>query len=505
MDHKEALVELEQRFAEIKDLQAGISILGWDQEVMMPPGGADARANTMATLTTVVHERTTARPLARLVERLHDEREALKPRQRRTVELARRMVKKATAIPSSLAAEIARTESRGLEAWKAARATSDFARFAPLLEHMVDLKREVAKLNHKKRKGSVYDALLDDYEPGATVESIDPVLAELSEMTTALVKHIASSTVVVDTTPLTGDYHAQGQREFAKDVVLAMGVDLARGRLDLSTHPFCGGVGPGDVRMTGRYDPRDLRPGLFGAVHEAGHGLYEQGLDPKRARSPLGGAVSMAVHESQSRLWENQVARSRPFWQHWLPRLAEMFPHLRNVSLDAFWRAVNGMRPSLIRVEADELTYNLHIVLRYEIERDLFEGRLRVRDLPERWNAGMQAKLGIVPENDAVGVLQDIHWAMGAFGYFPTYSLGNLYAAQIMEAARVAMPELDTHIAAGNLRPLVDWLHENVHRHDQVYAAPTLLKKISGKSLSVEPFRRYITHKVEAVFGPMPS
>lgn len=501
MKIKNSFAELERRFAEIKDLQAGLSILGWDQEVVMPPGGAEARANTLAALTTVVHERTTARPLARLVNELHGERDELKPRQRRALELARRTIKKATSIPAALAAEIARAESRGLEAWREARSKSDFSLFASTLEHMVTLKREVARLNRTKRSAPLYDALLDDYEPGATVEQVDELLGELSTLTTELVRHVARSKQRIDTSPLTQSYPADEQREFAREVVVAMGIDLSRGRLDLSTHPFCGGVGPGDVRMTGRYDPKDLRPGLFGAVHEAGHGLYEQGLDPARARSPLGGAASMAVHESQSRLWENQIARSRPFWEHWLPVLAKRFPEVAKFSLDEFWRAVNAMRPTLIRVEADELTYNLHIALRYEIERDLIDGTLHVRDLPARWNEGMEQKLGIRPKDDATGVLQDIHWAMGAFGYFPTYSLGNLYAAQLMEAAREALPDLDAQVARGELLPLREWLFAEIHRHDQLYDAPKLIKRVTGKAPSVEPFRRYITAKVESVFG----
>jgi carboxypeptidase Taq len=280
-----------------------------------------------------------------------------------------------------------------------------------------------------------------------------------------------------------------------------MGIDLTRGRLDLSTHPFCGGVGPDDVRMTARYDRRDMRGGLFGAIHEAGHGLYEQGLDARRVRSPLGGAISMAVHESQSRLWENNVARSRAFWKHWLPRLKRAHPQLKGVTLDGVHRAANEVRPSMIRVEADELTYNLHIILRYEIERDLIEGRLDVADLPDRWNAAMHELLGITPRNDAEGVLQDIHWAMGLFGYFPTYSIGNLYAAQWMETARKEIRGLDGRIEKGQLAPLRQWLHDRIHRHDRIHTADALVKKVTGKPLGTDAFERYITRKIQSVYG----
>jgi carboxypeptidase Taq len=271
--------------------------------------------------------------------------------------------------------------------------------------------------------------------------------------------------------------------------------------MDLSTHPFCGGIGPDDVRMTARYDRKDMRCGLFGVIHEAGHGLYEQGLDTRRLRSPLGGAVSMAIHESQSRLWENNVARGRPFWKHWLPKLKRCHPQLKGVTLDGVYRAANVIRPSMIRVEADELTYNLHIILRYEIERDLIEGRQDVRSLPDRWNTAMHEMLGVTPKDDAEGVLQDIHWAMGLFGYFPTYSIGNLYAAQFMEAARKAIRGLDTKIAAGNLAPLRDWLGKNIHRHDQLYTPAQLVKRVTGKPLGVDAFARHIRGKVKELYS----
>jgi carboxypeptidase Taq len=304
----------------------------------------------------------------------------------------------------------------------------------------------------------------------------------------------------VDLRPFVGNFDVAAQEAFARDVALSMGIDPGRSRMDCSTHPFCGGVGPDDVRMTARYDHKDMRGGLFGVIHEAGHGLYEQGLDARRLRSPLGGAVSMAIHESQSRLWENNVARSRPFWKHWMPKLRRAHPTLKGVTLDAVWAAANALKPSMIRVEADELTYNLHIILRYEIERDLIEGRLEVKDLRDRWNTGMHELLGITPRNDAEGILQDIHWSMGLFGYFPTYSIGNLYAAQFMEAARKDIRGLDGKIAAGNLAPLREWLRTNIHRHDQVYTAAQLVKRVTGKSLGVEAFQRHITKKVRELY-----
>jgi len=494
-----AFAELEQRFSAIKDLSNGLSILSWDQEVMMPSGGAGARAATLAALTEVVHERWTDPALGKLVKRLSRKGADITPRQRRAVELVRVTQERAQAVPADLARRIALAESRGVESWRKARGERDFKLFADDLARMVDLRREQARCIAKR--GKVYDALLARFEPGATMASIDPLLDELVAFSTQLLERVRSSGVTLDTSPLTGRFDVDAQRAFAQEVTAAMGIDAERSRLDTSSHPFCGGVGPGDVRLTTRYDRKDLRGALFGVIHEAGHALYEQGLDGRRARSPLGGAISMGIHESQSRLWENMVGRSRPFWRYWLPRLRRRHAALKGVSLDAMVKAVNAIRPSMIRVEADELTYNLHIALRYRIERDLIEGRLEVRQLPERWNASMHEFLGVVPRHDAEGVLQDIHWASGLFGYFPTYSLGNLYAAQFMAAARKDLRGLDASIAAGDMSRLRDWLGQQIHRHDQVYDADKLVRRVTGKPLGTAAFKQHITAKVKHLYA----
>ncbi len=493
----EAYAELERRYAEIRDVKNGLSILGWDQEVMMPAGGAPARAHTLATLTGVAHGKTTDPALRKLVRSLGRKKD-LPRRKRRAVELVGHEVEKASAIPADLAQELALAESTGLETWRAARAAKDFRRFAPALRRMVELKREIARLT--AGRGRPYDALLDDFEPGATMKQIDPLLGALKDVTVPLLGQVVASRTKVDMSPFVGRFDVAAQAAFARQVALAMGIDPERSRMDLSTHPFCGGIGPDDVRMTGRYDPKDMRGGLFGVIHEAGHGLYEQGLDARRMRSPLGGAVSMAIHESQSRLWENNVARSRPFWKHWLPKLKRAHPRLKGTTLDGVYRAANALAPSMIRVEADELTYNLHIILRYEIERDLVEGRQDVQDLPDRWNTGMEELLGIVPRDDAEGVLQDIHWAMGLFGYFPTYSIGNLYAAQFMEAARKAIRGLDGKIAKGDLGTLREWLRDAIHKHDQLYTPEQLCKRVTGKPLGVDAFARHVRKKVRELY-----
>lgn len=499
---KSDLALLDQQYATLRDLAHAQSMLSWDQEVMMPPGGAEARARSLAALAGALHEKQTAKEHVRLVKQLKKASPDLPARGRRAVEIAAEEVRKATCLPADMATELALAKSKALEGWKAARANNDFKAFAKHLERLLELSREVARLQAPKR--DAYDALLDEYEPGASTAELGPLLDQLEEVTVPLVKRMAKVRPRPASKPLTGTskgtFPLHGQVRFVRQVVEAMGVDFDRARLDTSTHPFCGGDGPGDVRLTGRWNERDLRQGLYGAIHEAGHGLYEQGRSPKLARTPLGGAVSMAIHESQSRLWENMIGRSKPFWRHFLPRAKKLFPEaLGKANLESVWRAANQMTPSMIRVEADELTYNLHIILRTGIERELLDGSLKVKDLPKRWNARMQETLGLTPKTDTEGCLQDIHWSMGAIGYFPTYSIGNLYAAQFMEAARADLPDLDAQVAKGQLLPLREWLQNKIHRHDRLYTAGQVVKRVTGRPLSVDPFATYIEGKVAAL------
>jgi len=493
-----AYAELGHRFGQIKDLQHGLSILGWDHEVMMPSGGEGLRAQSLATLDGVVHQRLSDDGFAKLVQRLSRKSAGLTPRQRRAVELVRRQVDAARAVPAELAHELSLAKSRGVTSWRAAREARDFSIFRSDLERLVDLKRREAR--HLSKRGSLYDALLDQFEPGATMAELDDVVS----LTAPLLKTVLASDAIVDTSPFAGPFAIDDQRAFASDVVSAMGIVADRSRLDLSTHPFCGGVGPTDVRMTTRYDERDLRVGLFGLIHEGGHGLYEQGLDPKRARSPLGGAISMALHESQSRLWENLIARGQPFWTYWLPRLKRRFPghpRLKGVTVKKITRAANEIRPSMIRVEADDLTYNLHIVLRTRLERSLIEGHIEVADLPTHWNDAMTELLGVTPKHDADGVLQDIHWATGLFGYFPTYTIGNLYASQFLEAARKAIRGLDGKLARGEFSVLREWLREQIHSKDQTETAARLVKRVTGRPLDAKALGRDLRRKVTSVYG----
>ncbi|HMB70512.1 MAG TPA: carboxypeptidase M32, partial [bacterium] len=447
---------LVDRWAEIEDISKASQVLEWDQETKMPGGGAEVRGIQLATLAELAHENLVSRDFKHALKGAATTTR-LPTRDAAIVREARREHDRAARVPGSLVEEIARAESVGLEMWRKARRTNRWNEFSRQLVTLVRLKRRLA--DAVGYRDQPYDALLDMYEPDATVAQLDPLFEGLKEVTIPLVQKIARARRRPDRRILTRKYPQEGQLRFVRMVLDAMGFDFDAGRLDLSTHPFCSGFAVGDVRLTTRVNERDLRPCTFGSIHEAGHGLYEQGFDPRLSRTPLGHAISLGVHESQSRLWENIVGRSRPFWAHFLPRLKRVFPEqLKGVKLADFHFAVNEVTPSFIRVEADEVTYNLHIVLRYELEKGLFDGSIRPEKLPQEWNARMKSLLGITPGNDSEGVLQDIHWAMGLYGYFPTYSLGNLYSAQIWKRARRDLPDLEDRIRKGDLVTLRDWL-----------------------------------------------
>lgn len=484
--------QLLDRYAEFQDLTKASQILEWDQETMLPEGGAPARSEHLATLAKVAHEKIVGRDFKRALK--DAEAAKVSPREQAMLREARREHHRAAKIPSELVQEVTRAESRGLAAWRKAYRTSRWSEFESQLATLVRLKRRVA--DAVGYDGVPYDALLDVYEPGATVATLDPLLGELEEATRPLVRKIAASRRRPDPKILLKPFPKEGQLAFGRTVVEAMGFDFTRGRIDLSTHPFCSGFAPGDVRLTTRVYPSDLKPCLFGLIHEAGHGLYEQGLDEKRQRTPIGSAVSLGIHESQSRLWENVVGRSIPFWRHFLPKLQEVFPEqMKGVSLEAFHFAVNEVAPSFVRVEADEVTYNLHIVLRYGIEKGLLDGTIRPKDLPAIWNRRMKDLLGIVPSRDSEGVLQDIHWSMGLFGYFPTYSLGNLYAAQLWERVKRDLPGVESGIAKGHLLPLREWLRKKIHHHGREFSAAQLVRRATGRSPDSRHFVEYVTRK----------
>lgn len=498
------LEPLINRLLEIRRIQSAASVLSWDQETYMPAGGGAARAEQIATLEGLAHEKLVSQEVETLLADWIDPAtgQAAAGWDEPSRSLLRetwRDFSRAKKLPSAFVIRLSRECSLAQQAWVTAREESRFSKFLPSLRTIISLKREEA--DYLGYRNSPYDALLDTYEPGATIGQLAPLFTELRERLVVLLRKVQASGVAVDDTCLHQRFDQAKQIEFGRLVLVAMGYDFERGRLDLSAHPFTTSFHPTDVRVTTRVFEKDLPSCLFSCIHEGGHGLYDQGLDPRYYGSPLGESVSLGIHESQSRLWENCVGRSRAFWHCFYPILQQTFPQqLATVPLDLFYAAINRASPSLIRVEADELTYNLHIMLRVEIEQALIENRVQPDDLPELWNEKMQSYLGIVPEQDAEGVLQDVHWSMGAFGYFPTYTLGNLYAVQFFEQAKQELPQLEEHIAAGQLVPLRRWLEQKIHRWGRMFTPDHLARRVTGKGVSPEPFLHYLEGKYRELY-----
>jgi carboxypeptidase Taq len=384
--------------------------------------------------------------------------------------------------------------------WQEARRDNDFAAFRPWLEKIVALKRQEAEAVGYQTVP--YDALLDEYEPGARTEEITRVFAALRAALVPLVGAITASGRKPRRDLLEREFPVERQKVFGQAAAAAVGFDFDAGRLDVTTHPFCSGIGPGDCRLATRYNQHHFNEGFFGILHEAGHGIYEQGLDPAHSGTPMGTAASLGIHESQSRLWENQVGRGRPFWLHFFPRARQVFlDALRGVSLDDWLFAINDVRPSFIRVEADEATYNVHIILRFELEQALVKGDLAPADVPGAWDEKFAASFGMTPPTPAQGCLQDIHWSFGGLGYFPTYTLGNLYAAQLMEQARRDLGDLDADFRLGEFGRLKAWLNEKVHRPGQCYRPAELCRRVTGRPLSHEPLLAYLRGKYAPLYG----
>ena len=482
---------------EIGQLEATAALLDWDSETYMPKGGLSIRAEQQSLLARLWHERQTDPKLGELLSKLdgkaEDEVAATNIRE------MRRNHKRAVKIPLKLVEQIARVSTVAKDAWVKAREASAFDKFAPHLQELLDLKRQVADAIGYERER--HDALLDEYEPGATTEDLKTLFESLRTPLAKFVGELNEAERKPDPSILDRRFPVETQKLWCRQSAEGIGFSFESGRIDVSAHPFCSGTGPSDVRLTTRYQENFFPSAVFGTLHEAGHGLYEQGLPLEHVFTPRGQAISLGIHESQSRLWENMVGRSRAYWERYYPQCQTVFPEaLEGVSLDEFYGAVNTVRPSLVRVEADEVTYNLHIILRFEIERDLIEQRVAVNDVPEAWNAKMKELLGITPSNDAEGCLQDIHWSMGSFGYFPTYALGNLYAAQFYAAAERAMPDLAEQIRRGEFGALLDWMRTNIHHHGQRYRANELIRNVTGTPLSIEPFMSYIRRKFSPIY-----
>ena len=497
-DTANTLETLKTELATLEDLSQAHSLLSWDQNTYMPDGAAAARAQQMATLSKLSHERLVDPQLGEMLSALKG-RFAEEGDDAALLEVTQRHVARATKLPSDFVEAFSKARSAGQQAWIKARSDADFATFAPHLETLFDFARRQA--DYLGYDDHPYDALHDLYERGSSTAKVKEVFAELRDATVPLVKDVAQKGRGVSDAPVHQPFDESLQEKFGVEVVKDFGYDFERGRLDRTVHPFATGISKYDVRITTRYSEDFLNPALFGTMHEAGHAMYEQGIADAYYRSPLGNAVSLGVHESQSRLWENLVGRSYGFWEYKYPRLQEVFPQqFGEVSLDDFYAAINTLAPSLIRVEADEVTYNLHVMVRFELELALLEGSLSVRDLPDAWNAKYQDYLGLTPPDDAQGCLQDIHWSFGAIGYFPTYTLGNIMSVQLFEAAKRAHPDLEGEIRRGAFGTLLTWLRENIYQHGSKYEPGDLLKRATGSGLDAKPYIDYLNTKFRSLY-----
>ena len=487
---------LRERLAEISDLQRSAGVLGWDQRVMMPPLGTDARANALATLGRIAHERFVDDEIGRLLERLRPYEESLEydSDDASLIRVTRRDWEKQRRVPSELRAEMVRAAARGHLVWAEARAKSDFQQFRPVLETNLELKRRYVECF--EWDDSPYTPLLDDFEPFMTttevVEVFDVVRPALSELVREAPK--------IDASFLRGSFPLDPQREFADRILATIGFEEGAWRIDTTVHPFCTSFSRRDVRLTTRYDEGGLES-FWSTMHEAGHGLYAHGIAPSLERTPLAGAPSLGLNESQSRTWENLVARGRSFWTYWYEALQATFPEqLGDVELDAFLAAINRAEPGLIRVQADETTYSLHIILRFDLERRLIEETLAIDDLPEAWNEGMRELLGVDVPDEARGVLQDVHWSAGGIGYFPTYALGNVISLQIWAVVRDALPDLDDQLQAGELTGLSSWLTDNLYSLGRKLTPKETIERLTGSpTIDPEPYLAYLRKKLAAL------
>ena len=494
--------ELLEILGTVADLSSAAGVLHWDQETYMPAGGATDRALALATLSRLSHELFVQSRVGELLSRLEEKTRELPydSFEASLVRVTRRHYDRAVKVPSKLVAELAEASSLATSVWARAKADNDFRAFAPYLERNVRLVRQMA--DHLGYAEHPYDALLDQYEPGMKLSDIEPLFVELKAHLVPLVKAIVARADAVDDSILHQPYDEARQWELTVEALRAIGYDFNRGRQDRSPHPFTIDFGPGDVRVTTRIDPNDFTSALFSTIHEGGHALYAQGIPESLRRTPLFNGASLGVHESQSRLWENVVGRSREFWRFFLPKAQALFPEqLGRADVETVYRAVNRSRPGEIRTEADEVTYNLHIFLRLELENDLLEGRLAVADLPDAWNAKMEAYLGLRPRDDAHGVLQDIHWSHGSIGYFPTYTLGNILSVQFFEQACRERPEIPQAIERGDFLPLLSWLREKIHVHGAKLTPKELVERVTGGPIRIEPYVNYLKRKYWELYG----
>lgn len=491
---------LMERVREIETVGQIQGLLGWDQEVMMPEKGGPLRAEQLAWLSKTSHAMMVAPEMGELLAAAEAEGDGGDEVVSGNLRLLRDAYDKATKKPADFVERFARHKSKCIRTWTEARAKDDFSLYRDDLAEMIELNRELA--GHLGYEDNPYDALLDIYESGLTVAAVDPLFAGLREAVVPLIAAVGECDAPDMGWVESNHWPEAAQAALSQAVSEAVGFDFGAGRRDKSTHPFCGGANPDDVRWTTRYDEAEPFGSLYGSLHETGHGLYEQGRPRHLDFQPAGHADGLGVHESQSRLWENQLGRSRAFSEWVLPHWAEHFPeNMEGVTGEMLWRSVNKVEPSLIRVEADEATYNLHIMIRYEIEKQLINGELEVDDLPDAWDDMYERYLGVRSPTRREGVLQDIHWSMGAFGYFPTYTLGNLYSAQLLAAARKDLGDVEAQWAAGEFAPLLDWMREKVHARGSILSPAALIEEATGEAPTPQPFIDYLTAKLGRIYG----
>ncbi|MBK6766465.1 MAG: carboxypeptidase M32 [bacterium] len=498
-DVRNCYQELTKAFKQYSTLGSISSVLQWDMQVNMPPKGAEKRANELAMVSGLAHERLTSKRVGELISTCKTTNGALTEAEQANVREMSRDYDRATKVPQELVEELSRQRSLTHDIWGRAREKADFSLFAPELEKLVELTKQLAEAYG--HTGTPYDALVDEYEAGATVVSLTKLFDEMKAVTVPLAEKVIHSKVKANFAFEKNRFTAEKQKTFGEGLIEKIGFDRQGGRLDTSIHPFCSG-GLGDVRLTTRYNEHAPQQAIFGIIHEMGHGLYEQGVAPATYGTPLSEALSYGIHESQSRMWENYIGRSLPFWKCFYPQLTSAFGNeLAGMSVEDWVLAVNHVERSLVRVEADELTYDLHIILRFEIERDLFAGVISVSDLPKVWNQKVEAYLGITPPNDGKeGVMQDVHWSGGSFGYFPSYSVGNIAAGQMWKKMHADMPTMMEKIEKGNFGEILAWLRENVHQHGRRFTRDELMQRATGKALGTEDYLSYLTEKFSSLY-----
>ncbi|WP_371261516.1 carboxypeptidase M32 [Bacillus sp. MUM 116] len=509
MEHKlvdptvqKALEEFNALDEKISHFSSIIGLTDWDQKVMAPKKGRNSFAKAIGTLRTEVFKLSVSEEMGRLLDVLNRNENAslLGADTKAKLREYKDYYLKAKSIPADLFQEYSILTAQANDAWEEARETNDFDHFLPYLEKIVSFKRRFAEIYGYEEHP--YDAMLDEFEPGLTVKKLDPLFAKLRESTVSLLEKIQQSGRPTPIEIFDQSYDIEKQKAFNRFILPLIGFDLEAGRLDETVHPFAQTINTGDVRLTTRYLEHNVRSALFGTIHEAGHGIYEQNINPEFEGSVLQSGASFGIHESQSRFLENMVGRSKEFWNYFYPQLQNQFPEaLENVTVEEYYRAVNTVQPSFIRVEADELTYNLHIMIRYEIEKALMAGEVEAKDLPAIWNEKMQDYLGITPSTDTEGVLQDVHWSFGGIGYFPSYSLGNLYAAQILRKIEQDLPDFYQHIGQGRFDYIQNWLKENIHQYGKLYTPNELIQKVTGEELNADYLVKYLEKKYSEVYG----